>query len=50
MMDLVKQPFLVGDSLLLGDSPFLILLGLSEISWVPFWGFSLGFISLQSLS
>ena len=26
-MDLVKQPFLVGDSLLLSDSPFLLLLG-----------------------
>ena len=35
------QPFLVGDSLLVGDSPFLLLLGFSGFSWVPFWGFSL---------
>ena len=30
-----------------GDSPFLLLLGFSGFFWVPFWFFSLGFISSQ---
>ena len=32
------------------DSPFLLLLFFSGFSWVPFWFFSLGFISPQKAS